>query len=205
MRSRASTSARQRRRGRHRRRHRGSSPSRRSTRDRHLVSMRSTPAAPSGLALALALAARWRRRQSALADASPPPARWAGHRLLPVHGHSAPVRRGPLRWRWPSDAAPAAGNGRLVVISHGSGGTPWVHADLARALVDAGFSSPCRSTAPTTSATTTAIPGPTAGRCRPAEVVARDRRGRPRPALRTAAAARPRRRLRHVGRWPHAL
>lgn len=37
------------------------------------------------------------------------------------------------------DAAPAAGNGRLVVISHGSGGTPWVHADLARTLVEAGF------------------------------------------------------------------
>lgn len=31
------------------------------------------------------------------------------------------------------------GNGRLVVISHGSGGSPWVHADLARALVEAGF------------------------------------------------------------------
>jgi predicted dienelactone hydrolase len=31
------------------------------------------------------------------------------------------------------------GNGRLVVVSHGSGGSPWVHADLAGALVDAGF------------------------------------------------------------------
>ena len=31
------------------------------------------------------------------------------------------------------------GNGRLVVISHGSGGAPWVHADLAHSLVDAGF------------------------------------------------------------------
>jgi len=37
------------------------------------------------------------------------------------------------------DAAPVAGNGRLVLISHGSGGSPWVHADLARALVEAGF------------------------------------------------------------------
>lgn len=33
----------------------------------------------------------------------------------------------------------APGNGRLVMISHGSGGSPWVHADLARALVAAGF------------------------------------------------------------------
>ncbi len=30
-------------------------------------------------------------------------------------------------------------NGRLVVVSHGSGGSPWVHADLARRLVEAGF------------------------------------------------------------------
>jgi len=35
--------------------------------------------------------------------------------------------------------APVRGNGRLVVVSHGSGGAPWVHADLARSLVDAGF------------------------------------------------------------------
>jgi len=34
---------------------------------------------------------------------------------------------------------PKRGNGRLVVISHGSGGSPWVHADLARTLVEAGF------------------------------------------------------------------
>ncbi len=37
------------------------------------------------------------------------------------------------------DAPPAAGNGRLVMISHGSGGSPWVFADLARALVEAGY------------------------------------------------------------------
>lgn len=32
-----------------------------------------------------------------------------------------------------------SGNGRLVVVSHGSGGSPWVHAALARTLVEAGF------------------------------------------------------------------
>ncbi len=37
------------------------------------------------------------------------------------------------------DAAPAPGNGRLVIVSHGSGGSPWVHADLARALTEAGY------------------------------------------------------------------
>jgi predicted dienelactone hydrolase len=37
------------------------------------------------------------------------------------------------------DGAPAEGNHRLVVISHGSPASPWVHADLARTLVGAGF------------------------------------------------------------------
>ena len=36
-------------------------------------------------------------------------------------------------------AAAQRGNGRLIVISHGSGGAPWVHVDLARALVEAGY------------------------------------------------------------------
>ena len=36
-------------------------------------------------------------------------------------------------------AEPVRGNGRLVVISHGSGGSPFVHGNLARALVEAGF------------------------------------------------------------------
>jgi predicted dienelactone hydrolase len=36
-------------------------------------------------------------------------------------------------------AEPVRGNGRLVVVSHGSGGAPWVHANLAKALVQAGY------------------------------------------------------------------
>ena len=36
-------------------------------------------------------------------------------------------------------AAPSAGNGRLIVMSHGSGGSPWEYADLAGVLVEAGF------------------------------------------------------------------
>lgn len=47
--------------------------------------------------------------------------------------------RGRLALSVARDAPPAAGNGRVVMISHGSGGSPWVHADLARALVDAGY------------------------------------------------------------------
>lgn len=50
-----------------------------------------------------------------------------------------PTSRGPFTLPLAPDAEPARGNGRLVVISHGSGGNPWVHADLARALVAEGF------------------------------------------------------------------
>jgi predicted dienelactone hydrolase len=46
---------------------------------------------------------------------------------------------GPFTLQLARDAAPARGNGRLVVMSHGSGGGPWTHAHLARTLVDAGF------------------------------------------------------------------
>lgn len=46
---------------------------------------------------------------------------------------------GPFALSLARDAAPARGNGRLIVVSHGSGGWPFVHADLARVLVEAGF------------------------------------------------------------------
>ena len=49
------------------------------------------------------------------------------------------VRRGPFTLQLAPQGAPVQGNGRLVVITHGSGGSPWVHTDLARALVQAGF------------------------------------------------------------------
>lgn len=49
------------------------------------------------------------------------------------------VQRGPFTLAVAENAVPARGNGRLVVISHGSGGNAWVHADLARTLVEAGF------------------------------------------------------------------
>jgi len=57
----------------------------------------------------------------------------------PTAADDTTVRRGPFSLALAPDAAPRPGNGRLVVISHGSGGSPWVHADLARTLVDAGF------------------------------------------------------------------
>jgi predicted dienelactone hydrolase len=49
------------------------------------------------------------------------------------------IVQGPFLLSWAADGAPLKLNGRLVVISHGSGGSPWVHADLARALVERGF------------------------------------------------------------------
>ncbi len=49
------------------------------------------------------------------------------------------VNRGLHTLQLAADGAPARGNGRLVVISHGSGGSPWEFADLSRALVAAGF------------------------------------------------------------------
>lgn len=59
--------------------------------------------------------------------------------FYPTEAAEAPVRKGPFRLTWAEEAPPRPGNGRLVVISHGSGGSPWVHADLARVLVDRGF------------------------------------------------------------------
>ncbi|MFZ6759408.1 alpha/beta hydrolase family protein [Undibacterium sp. Ji50W] len=49
------------------------------------------------------------------------------------------LRRGRFVLNLAERAEPVRGNGRLIVISHGSGGGPWVHVNLARALVEAGF------------------------------------------------------------------
>jgi predicted dienelactone hydrolase len=59
--------------------------------------------------------------------------------FYPTDADNQTVRRGPFTFALAPDAAPKRGNGRLVMVSHGSGGAPWVHVDLARALVDAGF------------------------------------------------------------------
>jgi len=59
--------------------------------------------------------------------------------FYPTSATEAPVTQGPFELSWAKDASPARGNGRLIVISHGSGGSPWVHTDLARALVARGF------------------------------------------------------------------
>jgi predicted dienelactone hydrolase len=59
--------------------------------------------------------------------------------FYPTQAASQTVQRGPFSLPLVPDAAPVRGNGRLVVVSHGSGGGPWVMADLAQRLVQAGY------------------------------------------------------------------
>ena len=59
--------------------------------------------------------------------------------VYPTQAADTDVQRGPFKLRAAEGAAPAAGNGRLVVLSHGSGGSVWPQFDLAQALVTAGF------------------------------------------------------------------
>ena len=59
--------------------------------------------------------------------------------FYPTAAAAAPVQRGPFQLQLAVQGTPARGNGRLVVLSHGSGGSPWTYTDLASKLVDAGF------------------------------------------------------------------
>lgn len=59
--------------------------------------------------------------------------------FYPTHAAEAPTRQGPFQLSWAQDAPLQGANGRLIVVSHGSGGAPWVAVDLARALVQRGF------------------------------------------------------------------
>ena len=59
--------------------------------------------------------------------------------FYPSDAAAKPYRRGPFTVDLAAQAAPRKGNGRLVVISHGSGGSAWTYTDLARTLVEAGF------------------------------------------------------------------
>ncbi|WP_028312313.1 alpha/beta hydrolase family protein [Derxia gummosa] len=59
--------------------------------------------------------------------------------FYPAEAAALPQERIGIRFDAAPDASPRPGNGRLVVISHGSGALPWVQLDLARDLVAAGF------------------------------------------------------------------
>jgi predicted dienelactone hydrolase len=59
--------------------------------------------------------------------------------FYPSSGEAEALRRGPFTLQVAPQGPVERGNGRLVVISHGSGGSPWPQSDLARELVNAGF------------------------------------------------------------------
>lgn len=59
--------------------------------------------------------------------------------FYPTAAAAATIKRGPFSFFFAENAAPLKGNGRLVILSHGSGGSPWTYADLAQSLVEAGY------------------------------------------------------------------
>ena len=59
--------------------------------------------------------------------------------FYPSSAEAREVKRGPFTLQVAENGIPQRGNGRLVMLSHGSGGNPWVHTNLARTLVEAGF------------------------------------------------------------------
>ena len=59
--------------------------------------------------------------------------------FYPTEAGGPPVQRWQFSLPLVHQAPPSRGNGRLVVISHGSPSNPWVNADLAIALTQAGF------------------------------------------------------------------
>lgn len=89
--------------------------------------------------------------------------------FYPTAAAEQAVTRGIFTLSLAVEAAPIRGNGRLVVVSHGSGGAPWVHTDLARSLADAGFivALPRHHR---DHARDPAEPGPASWKLRPAEV-----------------------------------
>lgn len=59
--------------------------------------------------------------------------------FYPSDAKETTLQRGPFAVRAALQGTAVHGNGRLVVLSHGSGGSGWELSDLARQLVDAGF------------------------------------------------------------------
>jgi predicted dienelactone hydrolase len=89
--------------------------------------------------------------------------------FYPTAQADQPVQLGPFNLQVARNAVPLRGNGRLVVLSHGSGGNALTYTELARRLVDAGFvvASPLHEG---DNYRTTSDAGPVAWRRRPLEI-----------------------------------
>ena len=59
--------------------------------------------------------------------------------FYPSSSDATDVKRGPFTLQAAWQGNPQRGNSRLIVLSHGSGGAPWPQSDLARYLVQQGF------------------------------------------------------------------
>ncbi len=59
--------------------------------------------------------------------------------FYPSSSAATQVQREPFTLSVADQGTPVRGNGRLIVLSHGTGGNPWVMSDLAQSLVGAGF------------------------------------------------------------------
>jgi predicted dienelactone hydrolase len=91
--------------------------------------------------------------------------------FYPAQSAAAAVRRAGIQLDVAIDAVPVpvAAGSRLVVISHGSPGSPWAHFALVRTLVDAGFTVALPEHH-ADNAKDPSDPGPPAWRRRPVEV-----------------------------------
>ncbi|MES2584801.1 MAG: dienelactone hydrolase [Pseudomonadota bacterium] len=94
---------------------------------------------PALLAIACTLSSGWAQANLGLSTLAGVDGDGPVTLFYPTRAAAVPIQRGPFTLPLAEQAPPQRGNGRLVVISHGSGGGPWVHADLARSLVEAGF------------------------------------------------------------------
>ena len=59
--------------------------------------------------------------------------------FYPTAATAMPTQRGPFTVNIAVGGPPERGNGRLIVVSHGSGASAWVYNDLAQHLVASGF------------------------------------------------------------------
>ena len=59
--------------------------------------------------------------------------------FYPTAADSVPTKRGPFTVNIAANTMPERGNGRLIMVSHGSGASAWVYNDLAQHLVAEGF------------------------------------------------------------------